>query len=204
MFHFSKGSLTKALKQMFRRLNAPYKLSIINEQNLQESITILLTKKSLYIFVSSLFVAFFLLFSVLTLFTPLKYYLPGFKNDISRKEMIRLQKLSDSLLILHTQQEQFIFNLIQVSNGGYIKTKDTQRLSQKEISLANQLNGSRIDRASRYDYLKSIKRDSSLWKQDSLQTKSKQDEKVNSEKSEKILKQLKKDSIKLVSDGMKH
>lgn len=172
MLKITEGNLRKSLKSTFKRMNAPYKLIIVNEETLLETMTIHLTKKSVFILISSLFVGLFLLFSILIFFTPLKYYIPGNNNTISREKLIQIQRTSDSLAKLNAQQEQFMVNLLHVANGNLKQSLDTNLLSEKEINAAFNQNNNQIDRASRYDYLKNQKPDSnvdkSVYKKDSL------------------------------------
>ena len=154
-------------------MNAPYKLVVSNEETLQETITMHLTKKGLFVLLSSLFVGLFLLFSLLIFFTPLKYYVPGNnKGEIARKDLFRLQRLSDSLIRLNGLQENYIKNLLMVVNGEIASPPDTQRLSKAEIQAASTQNSNQIDKASRYEYLRNQKPDTnvdkSVHKKDSL------------------------------------
>jgi hypothetical protein len=115
----------------------------------------------------------FLLFSILIFFTPLKYYVPGNNNkEVSRKTLIQLQQLSDSVTKLNSLQEKYIYNLLQITNGNSTFLRDTNLLNQREINQAMIQNTNQIDRASRYDYLKNQKPDTnvdkSVHKKDSL------------------------------------
>jgi ATP/ADP translocase len=70
MLKITEGKVRKSLKSVFKRMNAPYKLIVVNEETLLEAMTIHLTKKSVFILISSLFVGLFILFSGL-IFLPL-------------------------------------------------------------------------------------------------------------------------------------
>ena len=173
MLKVTDGSLWRSAKRMFKQMNAPYKLVVSNEETLQETITMHLTKKGLFVLLSSLFVGLFLLFSLLIFFTPLKYYVPGNnKGEIARKDLFRLQRLSDSLIRLNGLQENYIKNLLMVVNGEIASPPDTQRLSKAEIQAASTQNSNQIDKASRYEYLRNQKPDTnvdkSVHKKDSL------------------------------------
>lgn len=174
MLKVSEGNLLKSLSGIFRRMNSSYRITLVNEESMQESLTVHLTKKSLFVLVSGLFVGLFLLFSLLIFFTPLKYYVPGNnQGSISREKMIALQRTADSLLLMNRHQEQFIFNLLNVANGKVAtEPRDTQPLSKTAIQQASLQNAGQIDRASRYAYLKNQVADSnvdkSVYKKDSL------------------------------------
>ena len=175
MLKVTEGSLLKSAKRMFKKMNAPYKATITNEETLQEAITIHLTKKTVFFLISSLFILLFMLFSSLIFFTPLKYYVPGNnKGEIARKDLFRLKRMSDSLMTLNQQQENYIANLLNVINGNIKPTLDTQRLTKSAIQQASIQNINQIDRASKYEYLRNQKPDTnvdkSVYKKDSIQT----------------------------------
>ena len=132
---------------------------VTNDETMQEAMVIHLTKRSVYLFLSAFLVALFLMFSILIFFTPIRYYIPGYNRDISRERLKALQILGDSLGKLNTIREQYVLNLMQVAQGDHAWKKDTQRLSEKEIRAARLENDNRVDRASRYDYLKNQKPD---------------------------------------------
>jgi hypothetical protein len=106
------------------------------------------------------------LFSTLLFFTPIRYYLPGYQKDVSREELKSLKILSDSLIRLNQIREQYIFNLIEVANGQINTQRDTTPLTEREIQAAILANGNRIDKASKYEYLKNQKVDSTKNTQD--------------------------------------
>jgi len=177
MLKVSEGSLLKSLRGLFRRMNSTYRVTLVNEETLQETLTLHLTKKSLFILMSGLFTGLFLLFSLLIFFTPLKYYIPGNnQGSISREKMIGLQRVADSLSRLNADQEQFIYNLVNVANHQLKPlARDTEMLDKREIQQASLQNAGQIDRASRYEYLKNQVPDSnvdkSVHKKDSLADK---------------------------------
>jgi hypothetical protein len=160
MLKVSGGNIYRILSRFFRKINAPYRLTVINEETMSEALTVHLTKKSIYIYLSSGFVLIFLLLSSLFLFTPLRYYIPGANTNVSRTKLIQLQKLSDSLTTLNSIREKYIYNLINIANGNLTALVDSTSLTAKQIELAKQQNLNKIDHASKYDYLKTIKKDS--------------------------------------------
>ncbi|HNF71840.1 MAG TPA: hypothetical protein PLP34_05475, partial [Chitinophagaceae bacterium] len=152
----STGNLKGLFLRFFKRWNAPYRLTIVNKESMEEALIIHLTKKSLYIFLSSVFVSLFLLFAVILLYTPLRYYIPGSNLDgVTRKELIRLKKLSDSLEKINQIREAYVYNLMEVANGKIRNERDTNRLSNREIERAEFQNENRVDRAGKYQYLRS-------------------------------------------------
>lgn len=153
MFHFSIERLRSYYRKLAKNLNAPYRLILSNEENGASALDFILTKRSVYILFSSVFVALFIFYSVVIFYTPLKYYVPGNQQSISRTEMIRIQKACDSLIQLNKTRELFVSNLLMVSSGK-VATPDTTLLSDIEIQKALQHIETSIDKASNYEYLK--------------------------------------------------
>ncbi len=160
MIKISSGNIRGISTRFFRKINAPYRLTVTNEETMAEALTVHLTKKSVYIFLSTLIVLIFLLLTTLFLFTPLKYYIPGANTNISRTKLMQLQQLADSLEKINTARERYINNLIQISNGTVSVKQDSSMLSEKQIELANRLNVNKIDHADNYAYIKSLQQDS--------------------------------------------
>ena len=145
MIKFSVGSLSKLLIEFFKKINSPYKVSIVNEDTMQEAIVMHLTKKSVYLFLSSIFIGLFLLFSVVILFTPLRYYIPGTSSTISRSKLIQIQKLTDSLVKINKSREKFIYDLMLVTNWHISLENDTSVLTPKQIEESIINNSNQID-----------------------------------------------------------
>src|SRR5437773_6313601 len=61
----------------FKRLRNRYRLVVMNEDTYEEVVKFKLSRLSVYIFLSTLFVVMVGLIIALLVFTPLKYYLPG-------------------------------------------------------------------------------------------------------------------------------
>lgn len=113
-----------------------------------------LTKRGVYIFFSSIFVGLFLLFSLLIFFTPLKYYVPGNQQSISRTEMIKVKRVADSVVKRNQAQEKFIANLLAVARGDQKVLMDTNSLSPAELQRASEALNQQVDKATNYDHLK--------------------------------------------------
>jgi len=170
-----KSTVSTILRHFFKKLNAPYRLSITNTASMEESFSFQLTKKSVYLFLTSLFVGIFIFFSLIIFFTPVKYYVPGLQQNSNRKELFKLQNLADSLIKVNKLREGYVYNLLKVVNGGYDTARDTTMLSEDAIKAATAINENKIDRASRYDYLKNQRTDTlGVEKKDSILIKKNQ------------------------------
>ena len=60
-----------------KRLQNRYRLVVMNEDTYEEVVKFKLSRLSVYIFLSTVFVVLLGLIIALLVFTPLKYYLPG-------------------------------------------------------------------------------------------------------------------------------
>ena len=81
-----------------------YKLSILNEKTLEEVLRIRLSRLTVFIYGSLALVVVFFLMSALILFSPLKYYLPGFSDYSLRSELSHNMAKVDSLSSLLQKQ----------------------------------------------------------------------------------------------------
>ena len=116
-----KTTLHSFIRRFFKKLNAPYQLTIVDKDSMEESFSFHLTKKSVYLFLASVFVSIFILFSAIIFFTPIKYYVPGMQNNIGRKELFKLQNLSDSLIKINNLREGYVFISQSVINPEQLK-----------------------------------------------------------------------------------
>ncbi len=160
MLKLTGNSIKQIIKNVFKQINTPYKVFILNAEQNSESFSLLLTKKSLYILLSSILVSIFLLISLLFLCTPIRYYLPSNNNNITRNELLHLRKLSDSLIIINQQREAYIYNLLQITNGSIASISDSSSLSAQAIEQAKRNNEGYIDKASDFNAIRFRKPDS--------------------------------------------
>src|SRR5437868_13719377 len=82
-----------------KRLRNRYRLVVMNEDTYEEVVKFKLTRLSVYIALSSIFVLMVCLTAALIIFTPLKYYLPGvgYGNAKQIKEYRDLKMRTDSM-----------------------------------------------------------------------------------------------------------
>lgn len=119
--------------KLFKRLNDPYRMVFIDDATLEEVASFKLTKRSVYVLFSMLFVSIIAITVCILLFTPLKYYIPGYGNNKTRMEVLRLQQTTDSLSDLISAQQLRYENIEKVLNGGYDGTPDTTMLDLAKV-----------------------------------------------------------------------
>lgn len=125
-------STTQKSRDFLKRLNNNYRLVFIDDESLEEVASYKLTMRKLYIFICSLFVMVAIITLSLVMFTPLKYYIPGYAGGKTRSEMVRLKQNVDSLSDLVAAQEKYQENIRQVITGNMKTPLDTTLLDLKK------------------------------------------------------------------------
>ncbi|MDO4726920.1 MAG: M23 family metallopeptidase [Porphyromonadaceae bacterium] len=105
----------KNLKTILERWKFRYKLFILNETTLEEVFRIKISRLTIFLYGFFALIIVFVLMSVLIIYSPLKYYLPGFSDYSLRSElsynMAKIDSLSN-LLDKQTLQLQTTKNII--------------------------------------------------------------------------------------------
>ncbi|MBY0346879.1 MAG: hypothetical protein K2W79_01355 [Hydrotalea flava] len=112
----------------FKRLRNQYRLVLINDDTYEELVTFKLSRLSVYVVFSTAFVLLISLTVALIVFTPLKYYIPGYGSRESRTELQLLQMRTDSLEKSIQYKDQYLENLKKVLSGNMPAQKDTASL----------------------------------------------------------------------------
>ncbi|MGG9972402.1 hypothetical protein ACQ33O_11460 [Ferruginibacter sp. SUN002] len=112
-----------------KRLRNHYRLVIMNEDTYEEVAKFKLSRLSVYIIISSVFVLFAVLIVSLIIFTPIKYYLPGTGyGDIKQvKEYQQLNVRTDSMETAMKFQQKYLDDIKKVLEGKVPKL-DTNKL----------------------------------------------------------------------------
>lgn len=112
-----------------KRLRSHYRLVIMNEDTFEEVVKFKLTRMSVYIVLSTVFILMVGLTAALIIFTPLKYYLPGtdMGNANQVKEFRSLKIRTDSMEQALKFQDKYLKNIQKVLQGK-ISPKDTNTL----------------------------------------------------------------------------
>lgn len=121
-------------RDIFKRVNTEYRVVFIDDESLQEVASFKLTMRKLYTLLSSLFVLVAVVTVCIVLLTPLKYYIPGYGNNDSRRQIIQLQQTVDSLGDLAAAQQQYEDNLKDVITGKAGMKRDTAMLDMKKVN----------------------------------------------------------------------
>ncbi|HEY9362058.1 MAG TPA: hypothetical protein VIQ00_02270 [Chitinophagaceae bacterium] len=120
-----------------KRLRNRYRLVVMNDDTYEEVVTFKLSRLSVYIGLSTIFVLLVGLTVALIVFTPLKYYIPGY-DDLSRvRENRQLQYRLDSLSKEVSYDAQYINGLKKVLSGDVTSTLDTTILKIPNEEFSN-------------------------------------------------------------------
>lgn len=102
------------------KIRFKYRVSILNENTLEESWHIRLSRASVFIFVSSLFLFTFILLTILIFATPVRYYLPGYGDSANRSNIIQESMRVDSMLQQMNLQAEYL-NIVKGIVTGELK-----------------------------------------------------------------------------------
>src|ERR1700755_2699310 len=91
-----------------KRLRNRYRLVVMNDDTYEEVVTFKLSRLSVYIMLSTIFVLLVGLTVALIVFTPLKYYIPGYDDLGADREYRQLKYVTDSLEKQVSYQSQYI------------------------------------------------------------------------------------------------
>lgn len=113
-----------------QRLRNRYRLVVMNDDTYEEVVTVRLSRLSVYITLCTVFVVLVGLTVALLVFTPLRYYVPGYGNGSDRREMITLKMQVDSLQQEMNYRDKYFENIQNVLKGGTSTVKmDTTQLN---------------------------------------------------------------------------
>jgi hypothetical protein len=120
-----------------QRLRNRYRLVVMNEDTYEEVVTFRLSRRSVYVAMSTLFVLLVGLTVALIVFTPLKYYIPGYGSANAGREYRQLKYLTDSLEKQVKYQARYIDNIKNLASGNTDVVLDTTQLVVPENEFSN-------------------------------------------------------------------
>jgi hypothetical protein len=120
-----------------KRLRNRYRLVIMNDDTYEEVVTFKLSRLSVYVVLSTIFVLLVGLTVALIIFTPLKYYIPGYDDLRVGREYREMKYQVDSLEKQVTYQANYIDKIKDVLKGGTTLTLDTTNLNLPKPEVTN-------------------------------------------------------------------
>ena len=124
------------LRSGLKRLQNRYRLVVMNDDTYEEVVTFRLSRLSVYVTMSMIFVVLVGLTTALIVFTPLKYYIPGAGTDYqSVTALKRLQYRIDSLEKQDVLKHQYLLGIQQALAGRGQAELDTNLLRLPEAEI---------------------------------------------------------------------
>jgi hypothetical protein len=119
------------------RFRNRYRLVIMNDDTYEEVVTFKLSRLSVYIGLSTIFVLLVGLTVALIVFTPLKYYIPGYDDLRFSREYRHLKYQVDSLNREINYQAQYIDGVQKILKGDAMVTLDTTKIDLPPDEFSN-------------------------------------------------------------------
>ena len=104
-------------KIFFRKIRFQYRVSVLNENTLEESWHIRLSRFKVFLYLTFFIGVTFFLLASLIIYTPLRYYLPGYGSPNDRMEIIGKSIQVDSLLQQMELQSTYLGVLKDIITG---------------------------------------------------------------------------------------
>ena len=121
-----------------KRLRNRYRLVVMNDDTYEEVVTFKLSRLSVYIMLSTIFVLLVGLTVALIVFTPLKYYIPGASTDYkSATELRQLKYQVDGLEKQNTYNIRYIEGIKKALSGSNSLQLDTIKLVVPKVDSSN-------------------------------------------------------------------
>lgn len=104
-------------KYWWRNFKFKYKLTIINENTLEEVFSLYVSKLNGFSVLLSVLLLLFFVTSLLMVYTPLRNYLPGYMSNELRSTIVANALRVDSLELIAEQQHRYVTNIQDLLAG---------------------------------------------------------------------------------------
>jgi hypothetical protein len=121
----------------FKRLRNRYRLVVMNDDTYEEVVTFKLSRLSVYVLLSAIFVVLVGLTVALIVFTPLKYYIPGYDDLKIGREYRQLKYRTDSLEQQVNYQARYIDGVKRILKGDVTVKLDTTKIDLPKDEYSN-------------------------------------------------------------------
>lgn len=119
-----------------KRLKSRYRFVIINDDTYEEVVTFKLTRVSVYVSFSMLFIILVGFTVALLVLTPLKYYIPGYGTKNSLRQLQVLKIKTDSLQQEIRYKDQYLQSIKSVLAGGEPIVQDTTAILIPDLEIS--------------------------------------------------------------------
>lgn len=104
-------------KAFWNNIKFKYKLTITNENTLEEVAGIRISKLNAIYLLAAMTIVLFVIAAAIITFTPLKNYLPGYMNSETRSQIVKNALRADSLQQALDKQKLYIVNIQDIFKG---------------------------------------------------------------------------------------
>jgi hypothetical protein len=118
----------KEKNSIFNQLRNRYRLVIMNDETYEEVAAFRLDRLSVYVTICSIFVILVGLTVALIVFTPMRYYIPGYGSQTERRQLMAMKLRSDSIEQKLKYHEKYWNDVRMVLNGSSSSNLDTMLL----------------------------------------------------------------------------
>src|SRR3954462_3260638 len=112
-----------------KRLRNRYRLVVMNDDTYEEVVTFKLSRMSVYVLLSTIFVLLTGLTVALIVFTPLKMYIPGYGDVTNTRQLRELKIRTDSLEQAMKYKDKYMESIKSVLEGDQTIKLDTTSLN---------------------------------------------------------------------------
>ncbi|MCX6271220.1 MAG: M23 family metallopeptidase [Bacteroidetes bacterium] len=113
----AQEKIEKPRKKWIIKLKDKYRLVILNDETLEEKISLRLSRLNVFIVLGSLSIFLVFVTTYIIAFTPLREYIPGYASVTSQKAIYELQTKADSLENAMKEKDLFVENIKNVIAG---------------------------------------------------------------------------------------
>lgn len=162
-----KSERIKIWKTLTRRIRDQYRLVILNEETLEERLSLKLSRLNVFVAIGLLSIILVFITTYIIAFTPLKEYIPGYTDVTLQRRIYELQLRSDSVAFAMRAQQRYLEDLRKVlgedlPNERKMVPADTaQTLNYRNIkdkrSPEDSILRTEYDNANKYNLFKSDK-----------------------------------------------
>ena len=107
----------KNKKSYWDRWRFKYKLVILNSESFEERFSLILSRLNVFLIIGAITAFLIIGTGLLIAFSPLKGYLPGYTSVSMKRQVIKLNHLSDSLSYELALKEKYLNNIRNIING---------------------------------------------------------------------------------------
>ncbi|MDD3320511.1 MAG: M23 family metallopeptidase [Paludibacter sp.] len=123
---------SRSLKPFIQKIRFKYRVSVLNENTLEESWYVRLSRFSVFLFASTFTVLTFIILTILIFTTPVRNYLPGYGDAGNRTKIIQNSMKADSLVKQIELQKGYVDILKGIIKGD-IKPDSIASLDSVEL-----------------------------------------------------------------------